>query len=88
MQFISVLYLPVNSIPTSLSFFKSFCPCIKGSNHYSRPSGPSHYIHVGMVGELPIHKLCAMHKIMQTNEIDHIYEYIIVNSTFHGLTKF
>ena len=27
MQLVSVLCLPVSSIPTSLSFFKSFCPC-------------------------------------------------------------
>ena len=27
MQLVSVLCSPVSSIPTSLSFFKSFCPC-------------------------------------------------------------
>ena len=28
MKLVSVLCLPVSSIPTSLSFFKSFCPCV------------------------------------------------------------
>ena len=28
MQLVSVLCLPVSSIPTSLSSFKSFCPCL------------------------------------------------------------
>ena len=28
MHLVSVLCIPVSSIPTSLSFLKSFCPCI------------------------------------------------------------
>ena len=40
MQLVSVLCLPVSSIPTSLSFFKSFCPCYIVYDHnnplYSR----------------------------------------------------
>ena len=31
-QLVSVLCSPVSSIPTSLSFFKSFCPCNNISN--------------------------------------------------------
>ena len=28
MQLVSVLCIPVSTIPTSLSFLKSFCPCV------------------------------------------------------------
>ena len=33
MQLVFVLCLPVSSIPTSLSFFKSFCPCNINTQH-------------------------------------------------------
>ena len=76
MRLVSVLCIPVSSIPTSLSFFKSFCPC----NCFAIHAGKARSAHSSHSGKIqpPASSYMASRCGSGIEDLSMIYEYVYI----------